>query len=279
MTIPDPKPMRQMIHDHVKGGDVLGAITEAGKTCGFDDFQIFESGPYSNNIGGTGNVITVGLPLLYNLAAVAGNDPGLVEKYVESNVEVIAGYGFSPRQPMRVEKGKTKGRAPYSNLEITECQKRIGMAANSERALRQRRSQALLYSAVECHKERGAVDELLEVIAADIWVSSIYANYTELERNASEATRRKFIRRMAYDYSRNVGYSWLKRDAVAKLIGKVADIDERYKSKPLGDGKASEPFILVVDKHELDKYTEDEEDFGTDKGYHATDKRKPGSGK
>lgn len=37
------KLMRQIIHNHVKGGDVLGAITEAGKICGFDEFQIYET--------------------------------------------------------------------------------------------------------------------------------------------------------------------------------------------------------------------------------------------
>lgn len=296
----DQKPIRQIIHNHVKSGDVLGAITEAGKMYGFDEFHIFESGPPSNSISSKGNIIAVGLPLLYDLVAIAGTDAGLVEKhtesgvllgcwvnadqlgplvekYIEKNVEFIAGYDFAPRQPMRVEKGKTKGRVPYSCSEITKCQERIGMASNSEKALSPRRSQALLYSAVECHKDRDTVDELMEVIAADIWVSSIYANYAKLERNASEATRRKFIRRMAYDYSRDVGYSWLKTNAVAELIGKVADIDKRYQSRLLGDGKAGEPFILVVDKHEQD--AAGEKDSEVDKEFHATDRRKARSGK
>lgn len=254
--------MRQRLHDQVTAGraeNICEAVRLVGKHYGFDKFAIVEKGRIfllrntspaqfdtfaiaekgligfgvlTEFVNGEyrvdGTTLGVSASKLGELEARAKYAVDLVEILTEQSIGHEAGHIHKPKHPVKIEKGKTKGRVPYSADEIRNSQIRHGIHVDSDEAERQRESQANLYAAVKYHDGR-TLNELIEGIAAKAGNNALHPYFAFPENPLSDEVIRHQTQRYVEDY-----YPWLNPKVAAKIADTAVGINKRYRDMELG---------------------------------------------
>lgn len=224
---------RKKIHEFVEKGDIPGAVKEESSHYGFTKFppgpEISRTFGLKPVFDGTRTKIEedtlyLGPRALYELRRLSKTDAELAGKRIEHKVSHEGGHVFKPRDSQNVN-GKS---VPWNLDEIISRQIGKGMDIYSDEAVAQQEAQANIYAAVKCHEER-SLDELLEVVAGQLWNNSVHCFHDELDTE-SGLDRGWAVRKLAERYATLAGYTlWMKPQGVHRIVEKVVEIDERYR--------------------------------------------------
>lgn len=221
---------RKKIHEFVEKGDILGAVKIENALHGFRRFIVDPSYGDTFSVGDAyeekleKDVLNIGPRSIDRLKKLSRNDPELAELRIEHKCAHEGGHTFVPKAPSKVN-GKS---VPWPADDIIASQKKKGMDPYGPDAVAQQESQANLYAAVKCHEER-SLDELLEVVAGQLWNNSVHCFYDELDTE-SGLDRGWAVRKLAEQYATLAGYTlWMKPQGIHRVVEKVVEIDECYR--------------------------------------------------